>query len=257
MTANKDLIITKGKTFSLVVRWETDPIIYKPVSAVTGVAPLTLTVPTHGCPDGWRAAMTGFKGMTEVNPSDPNRLVDRDYNQATVVDADTLAFNKINASLFKTYTSGGVVQYNTPVDLTGFTARMSIKARTQTSELLECSVGGVSGATKPTDAGQDGTVTWISVTAGVPGKEWIAGATYVAGDVIDLADLLRLTTDNARIVLDLVRSTISLVISAADTAAIDWRSGVYDLELVSPDAEPVVTELMSGKVTVVKEVTAP
>lgn len=256
--SDKELSIRKGETFSLILRWETDPIVYKTVSAVTALAPLTLTVPAHGVLDGWRCALTSFNGMTEVNPADPNRLTDSDYTEATVLDVNTLAFNKINAALFRTYTSGGKVQYNTPVELTGYTARLAIKAKADTRNLLECSVGGVSGSDKPTTSGQDGGVTWGMATTGTPAKEWVSGETYVAGDIVDLTDLIRLTTTNLRIVLDAVRSTITLTISAADTAAITWKTAVYDLELVSSDPDPVVTKLLQGKVIVVaKDVTAP
>lgn len=67
--------------------------------------------------------------------------------------------------------------------------------------------------------------------------------------------LLRLTTENAGIAIDEVRRVITLNITAADTALFTWKSGVYDLEMVSPDAIPVVTALLSGKVSVTKEVT--
>lgn len=43
--------------------------------------------------------------------------------------------------------------------------------------------------------------------------------------------------------------------AATDTAAYTWRKGVYDLEMVSADATPVVTLLDSGAVAVEQEVT--
>jgi hypothetical protein len=72
--------------------------------------------------------------------------------------------------------------------------------------------------------------------------------------VKDTASLVELTTANAKIVLDNVAKTISLLISATDTALLTFTSGVYDLELVS--AGSVVTRLVEGNVTVSKEVTA-
>lgn len=257
MIDTKNIAIDKGKTFSMVVRWETDPIVYKTVSAVTSLAPLTLTVPQHDCKNGWRVVLTAFKGLTEVNAADANKPTDREFHCVTVVDGDTLELNHINAKSFKPYTSGGAVQYYTPTELTGFSARMAIKAKVQSANLLVCDVGGVAGDVQPTAAGIDGTVTWLAATSGSPAKEWTAGATYAHGDVIDLTDLLRLTTADGRIVIDAVDCTITLVISAADTARIDWKSGVYDLELVSPAVDPVVTALMRGKVTVTQEVTVP
>ena len=200
MPATKDLIIQQGRTFSLALRWESPPIIYRPITAIAQTAPARLTVPTHGVPDGWRVAITNVKGMTEIN-AEANKLTSRDYHQATVVDANTLDINDINASGFKPYTSGGYIQFNTPVDLTGFTARMSIKDR----------VGGT--------------------------------------------ELLSLTTANSRIAIDATAKVITLTISAEDTAALTFTTGVYDLEMVSGATPAVVTALLSGRVTVTKEVT--
>lgn len=65
--------------------------------------------------------------------------------------------------------------------------------------------------------------------------------------------LLALTTENGRVTVNNTTKTITLLISADDTAAITWKRGVYDLELESSTG--VVTALMSGTVTVVNEVT--
>lgn len=65
--------------------------------------------------------------------------------------------------------------------------------------------------------------------------------------------LLELTTENGRIALDAVANTITLTISALDTAALTFSSAVYSLELVSPIGE--VTELLYGNVDLVKEIT--
>ena len=54
------------------------------------------------------------------------------------------------------------------------------------------------------------------------------------------------------IVLDDTAKTITVTISATDTAAYDFLTGVYDLEVV---ASGVVTKLLSGNITVESEVT--
>lgn len=126
MAASKDLVFTQGKTFTLALRWETIPIIYKPITGITATAPVRLTVVGHGCPDGWRAAVTGVTGMSEIN-GEANKLKDSDYHIVTVIDADTIEFNEVNAAGFKAYVSGGHLQFNTPVDLAGATARMTVK----------------------------------------------------------------------------------------------------------------------------------
>jgi hypothetical protein len=55
------------------------------------------------------------------------------------------------------------------------------------------------------------------------------------------------------IVIDDVAKTITIKIDATATAAYDFAQGVYDLEMVSSGG--VVTQLLSGSVTVMNEVT--
>jgi hypothetical protein len=118
-----------------------------------------------------------------------------------VVDPNTVTLNKVNSADFSVYTSGGYLQFYTPVSLSGFSARMTIKDRV------------------------DGTVL-ATLTSGAP--------------------------DN-RIVLDDANHTITITISATDTALFTFTKGVYDLEMVS--GAGVVTTLFTGSITVAKEVT--
>lgn len=132
---NQDLLIEQGKTFSTVVRWETTPIVYKAISAIPKTAPATLTVTAHGMPDGWRAAVVSVRGMLEINAKNtPPRA--SDFRPGTVTDVNTVQFNTLNASDFSTYSSGGYLVYNTPMPLTGYSARMSIKDKVGGTELL-------------------------------------------------------------------------------------------------------------------------
>ena len=78
--------------------------------------------------DGWRCAVTGVKGMTEINAT-ANDLRDSDYKSSTVIDIDTIELNEVNASGFKPYVSGGFVQYNTPADLTWQRFRVRLKTK--------------------------------------------------------------------------------------------------------------------------------
>ena len=135
MAAAKDFVILQGKTFGQLLRWEAPPIIYKPITAITQTAPVGITSTAHGIPNGWRVAVVSVKGMVQINaPSSPPK--DKDFRQATVVDANTVQLNEVNAAEFKAYISGGYLQFNTPVDLAGFTARMSIKDEIGGTELL-------------------------------------------------------------------------------------------------------------------------
>jgi len=195
----QDITITKGKTFSRVLRWESGPIVYKPITGITLAAPAVVSAAAHGVPDGWRVTIVSALGMRQINAkNDPPRTTD--YHKATVLSAGTIELNDVNSAGFDAWTSGGYVQYNTPVDLAGYTARMQIRASLEAT-----------------------------------------------------AFLIELTTTNGRIVIDNALKTITITISAIDTAAITWKSGVYDLELIS--AGLVVTQLLSGVVTVVEEAT--
>ena len=209
MAVTKDLTIQQGKTFTLVLRWETEPIVRK---AITGVSFISgaprITAIGHGAPDGWRCAFYGIKGPKQLNAANnPPRA--EDYHAATVLDADTVEINDVNpydeqGNEWPAYVSGGFLQYNTPMDLAGYTARMDIKNK----------VGGTVLAS--TDSGD------------------------APLDVIDIA-------------LDNTAKTITLSIAATDSDDFAWKTGVYELELVS--ATGVVTALISGKVSVTKEVT--
>lgn len=65
--------------------------------------------------------------------------------------------------------------------------------------------------------------------------------------------ILTLTTENGRITVGGANGLITLLVSAADTAALTTFCGVYDLEVISPTG--VVTRLLEGQVEVSKEVT--
>lgn len=125
--ARLDLTIVRGSTFSYVLRWGTAPIVYKPITAVVSLAPLRLTVPTHGLVDGWYAAISDVLGMTQANAKGtPPRK--SDFHKATVIDPNTIEFNAVNASGFDVYVSGGHIQYRTPVSLSSYTASLDFRA---------------------------------------------------------------------------------------------------------------------------------
>ena len=168
MAVHNPITIQQGRTFNRVLRWEAPPINYKPITAILNSAPVRITAAAHGLPDGWRTAVVSVKGMTQIN-AEPNNIRERDYHQATVIDPNTVELNDINAAGFKTYTSGGYLQFNTPVDLTGFTARMTIRDKIGGIELLSLTTenGGITidNATKKItlliEADDTAALTWI------------------------------------------------------------------------------------------------
>jgi hypothetical protein len=256
-----DLEICKGKTFEQVLAWESDQVVYKAITGISKAAPPVISCVGHGLVQNWRVAIASVKGMTQINAShSPPR--DDEKHVVTTIGNDSLSI-PINALDFSSYSSSGTLIYNLPVDLDGFTARLSIKDKVtpgsgQTANLwtattaiaegkyvviadgtvLEATTGGTTGASEPTAAGTDGSVTWA-----------------VAESFTGSTELLRLTTENDGIAIDNTYKTITVTISAADTADLDFRKGVYELEMVSGDAVPVVTSLAAGKITVHEETT--
>lgn len=195
-----DLTIIKGSTFSRVLRWESLPFVYTPIAAISRAAPAVVTAAGHGLVTGWRAAILSAGGMRQINAKSAPPTA-RDFHKVTFVSSSQVNFNDIDSSEFTTYTSGGFLCSYTPVSLTGFTARMKIRA---------------------TATGTAALASLVSPT---------------------------------EIVLDNTNHTITITIPAADTAAYTFSTGVYDLELASGDAVPVVTKLLSGNITVLDEVT--
>lgn len=183
--------IYQGSTFSETLRWESATKVYIPITGISKTAPMVVTAPAHGVPAGWRVKLVGVQGMKEANTSD--------YIFVTGVTTDTLTFNKINALGYTTYTTGGVVEYNQPVDMTGFTARMQIRQKLEDTNVIK-----------------------------------------------------ELTTENGGITINNTNRTLTLTISATDTAAFTFQTAVYSLELVSG---ATVIPFTGGTVSLVKEVT--
>ena len=188
-----NLKIYQGSTFRETLRWESATKVYKPITGITKAAPVVITAPGHGIPPGWRARVTNVAGMKEINSAAES------YYTVTDVTTDSVTINSINAIGFSDYTSGGVLEYNAPVPLVGYTGRMQIRS---------------------------------SLTS----------------DAI----ILELTSANSRILIDEVNDTITIFISATDTATLDFRSAVYSLELINGSE---VIPFLTGSVTLEKEVT--
>lgn len=137
MSTAKPLTIVRGKTLERAIRWEAKPIVRKAITAISlSTGAPRLTVAAHGIPDGWRGYCYGIKGTKELNVGDPERVTDRDYLEITVIDANTVEFNAINAADFGAYVSGGFLAFYTPRDLTGYICRVKFKDRVGGTVLL-------------------------------------------------------------------------------------------------------------------------
>lgn len=166
----EDLVIQQGKTFQRIVRWETTPLVYKAITAITKAGPVQITAASHGIPAGWRAAVVSAGGMRQINAKNwPLR--DSDFHQVTVSDANTVTLNDVNSADYTTYTSGGYLVYYTPVSLSGFTARMQIRATQPAATALDS-------LTSPTDIALDDAAKAITITipaADTAAYTWLDG----------------------------------------------------------------------------------
>lgn len=121
--------VYQGSTFQETLRWESVEKVYVPITFIAKAAPIVVTAPSHGIPVGWRAKLSSNNGMKEINSLD--------YLVVTATTTDTVTFNSVNAINFTSYVSGGVLEYNKPVDLAGFTARMQIRAKLEDSIVIK------------------------------------------------------------------------------------------------------------------------
>jgi len=132
----EQLNIIRGITFNAKVRWEDNAIAYKAITGITQSAPAVISSVGHNIPAGWRVTIVSVKGMDEINAlNSPPK--ENDYHKSTTVDANSISLNNVNASDYTAYKSGGYIQFNSPVDLTGFTARMQIRGSLGSTVKLE------------------------------------------------------------------------------------------------------------------------
>jgi hypothetical protein len=120
--------IYQGSTFRETFRWESALKTYLPITGISKTAPAVISCTGTLPPVGWRAKITGVAGMREIN-SDEYRLV-------TSTNSGTVTFNSVNASGYNTYTSGGILEYNTPIDLAGYIGRLQIRPNVTSNTVL-------------------------------------------------------------------------------------------------------------------------
>lgn len=120
----------QGSTFAEVLRWESSTKNYVTITNITKSAPVVITTEAHTIPDNWRVRVTNVGGMKEINDSES-------YRVATVLTNTSIELNSVNALGYTAYTSGGVLEYNEPVALNNYTARMQIREKIDTPVLYE------------------------------------------------------------------------------------------------------------------------
>lgn len=123
--------IYQGSTFQETFRWESETKVYVPIQTIQKSAPCVITTSSnHSLPQGWRFRVVGAGGMKEIN-----NTVDGFY-VATSVTSNTITINQTNSLSYTAYTSGGVVEYNQPIDLSSYSARMQIRETVDSSTVL-------------------------------------------------------------------------------------------------------------------------
>lgn len=114
--------VYQGSTFQEVYRWETQTKVYVPIQSISKAAPCVITTSqNHVLPNNWRFKVVGAGGMKEINNTGDT------YHIATATTQNTITLNQVNSLQYTAHTSGGVVEYNEPVDLSTYSARMQIR----------------------------------------------------------------------------------------------------------------------------------
>lgn len=119
----------QGSTFNEVLRWESSEKIYKPITGITKAAPVVVSALAHGVPVNWRIRVTNVAGMKEINSEN--------YYIASQTTTDSVAINLVNSLSYSEYISGGVIEYNKPVELSGFTAKMQIRQKLEDTLVIK------------------------------------------------------------------------------------------------------------------------
>jgi hypothetical protein len=137
----------------------------------------------------------GAGGIKELNS------IGDSFYLATSVTANTITINQTNSLQYTAYTSGGVIEYNQPVPLGSYSARMQIRETVESTEVL-----------------YSGTST-------------LGGHLFV----------------------DNTAKTIRVRIPSEVTAAFNFTTAVYSIELYEPSG--LVIPFLTGNLTLVPEVT--
>lgn len=124
--------IYQGSTFREIFRWESSTKVYVPITNISNTAPVVITTgQDHNLPVGWRARVTGVAGMKEINCAEDQ------YYLVTNTTSTTLTINELNATKYNAYTSGGTLEYNMPVDLSGYSARMQLRSKISSEDVID------------------------------------------------------------------------------------------------------------------------
>lgn len=123
----KEILIQRGKTFTLEVRWGVEPWLYKAIEAIDiSFGPPRVKVTAHGIPDKWKVAVLRVVSPKQINAKN-HPPKDSDFHEIRRIDDDWIEFNGMDATGFSPYTSGGFLMLKTPQDLSSYVGRMDVK----------------------------------------------------------------------------------------------------------------------------------
>lgn len=115
--------IYQGSTFNETLRWESETKKYAQISGITQAAPCVITTASaHTIPLNWRIRVLGVSGMKDINTAS-----DTDYYLVTSKTTNTVTLNQVNTAGYNAYTTGGIIEWNSPIPLTGYSAQMQIR----------------------------------------------------------------------------------------------------------------------------------
>lgn len=123
--------IFQGATFTQTFRWESDSKSYADIIGISKAAPAVINVSNvHTLPAGWRFTVSNVTGMKEINS------LSDDYYICTSKSPTTIISDRINSAGYSNYTGGGVVAWNTPVPIAGYTGLLQARETVDSPTVL-------------------------------------------------------------------------------------------------------------------------
>ncbi len=125
-----DWTIEQGATFRASLLYLQPSLTVKTVTGISQSIVPVIAATGHGIPAdvAWPVWIRGVAGMTKINHSAEQVGDHADAYHATRIDANTLSVESADTTDYTAYSSGGQLAYQPPVDLTGCTARMEVRA---------------------------------------------------------------------------------------------------------------------------------
>jgi len=123
--------IYQGSIFDQIFRWETATKAYATITNISRSAPcvIQVAVGSDTPPPSWRIRVNNVAGMKEIN-----NLTDDTYYISTNSVLRDVTVNEIDSTNFTPYTSGGVLSWNYPRDLSLYaSAKLQIRKTTNSS----------------------------------------------------------------------------------------------------------------------------